>query len=253
MAQGAKDPGLEKTPFRDPSGKPYVGRAHQRIERFSKDPVLEDLLSELRAGFGPQYWWPADTAFEVMVGCVLTQNTAWRNVEMALANLRSKKLLTPGSILSSDPVVLEEGLRPSGYFRAKTKKLCALSRWYLDVGGLRALTSRPLEDLRSELLAVHGVGPETADSILCYGAGRRTVVIDTYTRRLLSRHGLAAGDESYETLRQSMQKRLVDSQAVYEEFHALCVRVGYSGCKPKPRCEDCPVTTPVELRGPNDV
>ena len=249
MGLKPNDPGLEPAQQRRPDGSPYVGRAHAPVKRFSKDPELERVFRELQRGFGPQRWWPAETPFEVLVGAVLTQNTAWRNVELALANLRSSGLLHPEAIQDALDSSLEEALRPSGYYRAKTRKLRALCDWYLSVGGLRALLERPLDPLREELLLVHGVGPETADSILCYGAGRRTAVIDAYTRRIFARHGLADAEAPYEELRSFAMERLVRSQAVYEEFHALCVRAGYEHCKPRPRCEDCPATTPSGLEG----
>ena len=129
---------------------PYVGRAHAPVERFSEDAAFDGVFRELQQGFGPQHWWPAETAFEVLVGAVLTQNTAWRNVELALANLRGAALLHPEPILRADDDTLEDALRPSGYFRAKTRKLRALCSWYVEVGGLPALLERPLEPLRDE-------------------------------------------------------------------------------------------------------
>jgi endonuclease-3 related protein len=245
------DPGLEATSrsnFRGPFvGTPPPARAPRR---WARDARLDRLLRELHAGFGVQSWWPAETPFEVVVGAILTQNTAWTNVERALANLRARACLTPRAILACDPDVLRECLRPSGYFNAKTRKLQEVARWYLEAGGLRALRERELEPLRAELLLVHGVGPESADSILCYAAGRRTAVVDTYTRRILSRHALADGNAPYEELRAWLMERLSRSQWVFEEFHALFVRAGYEHCKPSARCATCPATTPAALRNP---
>jgi endonuclease-3 related protein len=238
------DPGLAPTPFTNERG-PYVGRAPRgRIRRFAHDPRLDAVLRELYRGFGPQRWWPAATPFEVMVGAILTQNTAWSNVELALANLRRKSALTPARLLNTRRGTLEEWIRPSGYFRAKAEKLRALAAWYLDAGGLTELARRPLGPLRADLLGVHGVGPETADSILCYALGRRVAVVDAYTRRVLGRHGLLDPELPYEEVRSWLEERLVRSQAVYEEFHALCVRVGAHNCRPNPTCETCPATTP---------
>jgi len=242
------DPGLEPARHRRPDGTPYVGRAHRPVRRFSRDPAFDRVFGELRRGFGPQHWWPATTPFEVLAGAVLTQNTAWRNVELALGNLGRAELLCPRALLRASGRTLEEALRPSGYFRTKARTLRDLCAWYVEVGGLRALLERPLEPLRNELLEIRGVGPETADSMLCYGAGRRTAVIDAYTRRLFARHDLADGEAPYEELRGLAMEKLVGSQAVYEEFHALCVRAGYDHCKPRPRCEDCPATTPPRLQ-----
>jgi endonuclease-3 related protein len=221
------DPGLQRTELENDRG-PYVGSpGRPRIRRFAHDPALDELFLELHLEFGPQHWWPAATPFEVIVGAILTQNTAWRNVELALAALANETELTPAALLTLPTKRLENALHPSGYYRAKARKLAAISRWYLEVGGLRALRERPLARVRAELLEVFGIGPETADSILCYAAGRRTVIVDAYTRRLLARHGFLGGDEPYEHVRAWIAERLVRSQLIHEEFHALCVRAGY--------------------------
>jgi endonuclease-3 related protein len=212
----------------------------------AREPALDRLLLELHAGFGWQCWWPARTPFEVIVGAVLTQNTAWRNVELALARLAAADALTPARILALEEPVLAELVRPSGYYNSKARKLRAVTRWYIDVGGLAALKRRRLEPLRTELLGVHGVGPETADSILCYAAGRRTAIVDAYTRRILARHDLGPAEAPYEELRAWLGERLVASQFVFEEFHALCVRAGYDNCKTSAVCATCPATTPPE-------
>ncbi len=181
------------------------------------------------------------------MGAILTQNTAWTNVERALASQTARTALTPARLLALDEDELAACIRSSGYFRAKARKLRAISAWYLEAGGLRALATAPLARLRTELLEVWGVGPETADSILCYAGGRRVAVVDAYTRRVLARHGLLDGALAYETIRTWIEERLLASQAVHEEFHALCVRVGYQHCKPTPRCASCAATTPPGL------
>jgi endonuclease-3 related protein len=209
---------------------------------------LDRLLMELHRGFGFRNWWPAETPFEVIAGAILTQNTAWSNVEKALSGLKALGPLSPGRILATREERLARAIRSSGYYRVKAKKLLAVSRWYLAAGGLAALRERPLGGLREELLGVWGVGPETADSILCYAAGRRTAVVDAYTRRVLSRHGFLAYGAPYEVIRRWLGERLVPSQFVYEEFHALLVRAGYENCKPSPACQACPATTPRALR-----
>jgi endonuclease-3 related protein len=243
----AGDPGLEPTQHASARG-PYVGTPAARpIRRFARPPRLDRLLRELYAGFGPQRWWPARTPFEVIVGAVLTQNTSWRNVERALASLAAATALTPARLLDLPEPALAAAIRSSGYFNAKARTLREVSRWYLEVGGLATLRTALLPSLRAGLLGVRGVGPETADSILCYAAGRRVAVIDAYTRRLLARHGFTSLDAPYEFLRGYLEEHLVDAQVVYEEFHALAVRVGYEHCKPTPRCASCPATTPVDL------
>lgn len=246
--QRARDEGLEPTLHHNARG-PYVGSAPDvhPIARFAHEPALEQLVQELYAGFGPQQWWPAETPFEVSLGAILTQNTAWTNVELALARLRAAHALEPRALLAASTAELERWIRPSGTYRAKARKLQAWCAWYLARGGMRALREEPLAPLRAALLEVHGVGPETADSVLCYAAGRPSVVVDAYTRRLLARHGFLRGDESYERVRAWLTERLLDSRAVYEEFHALCVRVGYRHCKPRARCDQCPATTPATL------
>lgn len=241
------DPGLEVTTLSGPDG-PRVGTAFRYpLRRFSRHAELERLLQALHRGFGPQQWWPARTPFEVIVGAVLTQNTAWRNVEQALASLERGGPVTPARLLRLAPGELERRIRPSGTYRGKARRLRAVCAWYLEAGGLAALRRRPLAPLRAELLTVHGVGPETADSILCYAAGRRAPVVDAYSRRVLSRHGLVEPDAAYDELREWLSERLVASQAVHEEFHALCVRAGYKHCKPRARCDTCPAPTPDTL------
>ena len=239
----APDLGLVPVRAHGPGG-PYVGTRPDGQPSFAREPALDALLQELHRGFGPQYWWPAETPFEVIVGAVLTQNTTWRNAELALTELRRRAALTPEALLGLGPIELGRAIRSSGTYKVKAERLGKVSLWYRAAGGLTALRERPLGPLREELLGVFGVGPETADSILCYAAGRRTVVVDTYARRLLGRHGFVPAGVPYEELRRWLMDRLVDSQWVYEEFHALCVRTGYDHCKPDPRCEACPATTP---------
>jgi len=239
------DPGLVPTKLRSERG-PFVGTAPRPnpLRRMAREARLDRLLLELHRGFGWQRWWPARTPFEVVVGAVLTQNTAWTNVERALASLGRRVAITPARLLALEEDELALAIRSSGYYRAKAKKLRAVSDWYLDCGGLRALRKRRLEDVRAELLGIWGVGPETADSILCYAAGRRTAVVDTYTRRMLSRHGFVDVEMPYEELRDWLRERLVGSQLVYEEFHALCVRTGHGNCRPVAVCGSCPATAP---------
>ena len=242
------DPGLEPTALRTADG-PRVGTPLDLpVERFATDPALDRLLLELHRGHGPAEWWPARTPFEILLGAVLTQNTSWRNVELALAGLAAQTPLTPARILALPPERLEEAVRPAGFFRGKARTLRLLSRWYLENGGLRALRERPLEAVRSELLTVRGIGPETADSILCYAAGRRTVVVDAYARRVLGRHALLDPGLPYEEVRGWLAERLLPSQAIQEEFHALCVRAGKDHCKSTPDCASCPVTSPDDAR-----
>lgn len=221
------DPGLAPTARIGPQG-PFVGTPPpaRAPRRWAHDDGLDALLRELSRVHGPQRWWPAHTPFEVCVGALLVQHTTWRSVERALANLRRARLLEPARLLAEDEAALGRALRPCGTWRQKRARVLAFARWYRDAGGLCALTEPPLERSRATLLAVSGIGPETADAMLCYAAGRRAVVMDAYARRLLERRGLVRPGLDSERLRRFVAERLVRSQWVHEEFHALCVREG---------------------------
>lgn len=191
---------------------------------------------------GPQYWWPGETPFEIMVGAVLTQNTSWRNVERAIDNLKRNHALDPQTILDTHPKRLASWLRPSGYFNVKARRLKNFCRWYLQHGGYPKLKRHSTEALRRGLLSVNGIGAETADDILLYAFARPIFVIDAYTRRLLQRLALIEGDEDYETLRRIVERKLQserDKVQLFNEYHALIVRHGKDVCRPKPRCGQC--------------
>ena len=211
----------------------------------NEPPRLLHIFGVLKRAFGPQHWWPAeDGAFEVMVGAILTQNTAWSNVERAISALRAQDCLSPERIISLEHDALANMIRPAGYFNVKARRLSRFCQWYLDKGGYAALSEWPDGGLREALLAVHGVGPETADDILLYAFNRPVFVVDAYTRRFLSRLGLVAEDIGYEALRAFAESTLEtmprpDRVALYNEFHALIVAQGKSICRPKPRCGEC--------------
>ena len=196
--------------------------------------------------FGPQGWWPGRTRFEIAVGAILTQNTAWTNVEKAIRNLRNTGALSFRGMRGISNQKLAAAIRPSGYFNQKTAKLRAFLAWLEEHGGRsgslkRALTG-PLELVRDSLLTVKGIGPETADSILLYAGERNTFVIDAYTRRVLERHGLAGGGENYESLRELFEQSLPPDTAIYNEYHALFVRLCKEHCSRRnPKCKDCPL------------
>jgi endonuclease-3 related protein len=200
---------------------------------------LREAHDLLLNAYGPQRWWPGDTRFEIMVGAVLTQNTAWTNVEKALANLKRNDALSAEAILAARASKLARWLKPSGYFNIKAKRVKALCRWLVEQGGVKAVAKRPTDELRRELLAVHGVGPETADDILLYAFDRPVFVIDAYTRRIFRRMRLIAGDEGYEHLRQLFEKSLGEDAALYNEYHALIVVHGKDVCRTRPRCSGC--------------
>jgi endonuclease III related protein len=205
-------------------------------------PILHEYFDALFAAHGPQHWWPGRTPFEVIVGAILTQNTSWTNVEIAIANLRRERLLTPRAIEAVSFRRLARLIRSSGYFRQKAKKLKAfvhfLRREYQ--GSLPRMFCARTAVLREQLLAVHGIGPETADCILLYAARRPVFVVDAYTRRMLERHDLVKGKHSYEHIRRLVESSLPPNVALYNEFHALIVHTGKHYCRARnPRCGEC--------------
>jgi len=193
---------------------------------------MEEVYKRLLSHFGPQRWWPARNRFEVIVGAVLTQNTNWRNVEKAIGNLRREKMLSAKKIASAKLKKIQRLIRPSGFYRQKAKRLREAARFYL---GWKANGS--MEEMRRDWLGVNGIGKETADSILLYAYGKPVFVIDAYTKRIAKRHfGFEA--KEYESYREFFEKRLRRDAAVYNEMHALLVRVAKEYCK-KEGCE-CP-------------
>jgi len=204
---------------------------------------LMEIFTRLLDFFGPQRWWPGDTPFEVMVGAILTQNTAWLNVEKAISNLKARHLLDPAS-LNALPVEELAGLiKPAGYFNLKARRLKNMVALVIKSGGgdpPLLLTQAP-SLLKEELLSVNGIGQETADSILLYAAGYRVFVIDAYTRRVLSRHGFVEADEPYENLQNIFMNNLPADTALFNEYHALLVRLGKQYCRPRPDCAACPL------------
>jgi endonuclease III related protein len=200
---------------------------------------IPEVYHKLFAVNGKQHWWPGNGAFEIMVGAVLTQNTAWTNVEKAITNLKQAKALSPEAIINAHSPRLASWLKPSGYFNIKARRLKALCRWVLEQGGLNNIAKWGTNRLRQALLDVHGIGPETADDILLYAFERPVFVIDAYTRRIFSRLGLVIGDENYETLRQKFQDELENSAPLFNEYHALIVIHGKEICKKQPLCNQC--------------
>jgi endonuclease-3 related protein len=198
----------------------------------------------LYESLGPQSWWPAKTPFEVIVGAILTQNTNWTNVERAIANLRRERLLSPRAMERVSPAHLASLIRSSGYFRQKAKKLKAFVRFLRDEysGSLKRMFQTPTVELREKLLGVHGIGPETADSILLYAGAKEIFVVDAYTKRILSRHGWVGDKATYEEMRTLVESHLPRDVSRYNEFHALLVNVGKNWCRPHdPRCSECPL------------
>jgi len=201
---------------------------------------LLDLYRKLYACYGPQSWWPGDSPFEIMLGAVLTQNTAWSNVERALANLKAAGLLELPALLRTPEAELAQHIRPAGYFNVKARRLLSLCRFLADQDDLTSLNDH---ELRDRLLAVHGIGPETADDILLYAFERPVFVIDTYTRRLFSRLGFIQADAGYETLRRGFEQALGPDVPLFNEYHALIVRHAKEVCRTIPICDACCLRT----------
>ena len=207
-------------------------------------PTLMRYFTAMSQALGPMQWWPAKTPFEVIVGAILTQNTSWTNVERAIVNLRSAQMLTPSTITSARLSKLALLVRPSGYFRQKAKKLKAFVRFLQrEYGGsLKRMFDTPTEILRGKLLSVHGIGPETADSILLYAGNHPVFVVDAYTHRIFGRHGITDGKPQYETVRALFEAALPRDSQLFNEFHALVVNTGKNWCRKKePRCAECPL------------
>lgn len=177
-----------------------------------------------------------------MVGSVLTQNTAWANVEKAINNLKQANALSAETILSTHHARLAKWLKPSGYFNIKAKRLKNFCQWYVEQGSFKSLSRLDTEQLREQLLSVNGVGPETADDIILYAFERPVFVIDAYTRRIFSRVGMISGDEGYEELRSVFEKTLRLDAALYNEYHALIVKHGKDICRSRPHCDQCCLT-----------
>jgi endonuclease-3 related protein len=202
---------------------------------------LEEVFRRLLARYGPQRWWPGDDRpFVVVVGAILTQAAAWTNVEKALRNLRQAGALTPEGLLRLPEGELARLVYPAGYYNAKAHKLKAFAEMLHEHGGrLEGLFSLPLADLRRVLLETHGIGPETADDIILYAAGRPVFVVDAYTRRIFSRLGLRPATDTYDAWQSLFMDRLPPDVPLFKEDHALLVRHGKETCRREPLCAGC--------------
>jgi len=197
----------------------------------------------LRDHFGAQNWWPGETRLEVMVGAILTQNTNWGNVEKAIHNLKERGLLAIETLHTISPEILAREIRPAGYYNIKAKRLKNFVRFLMEhyAGSLENLDDEETEYLREQLLAVNGIGQETADSILLYALERPLFVVDAYTHRILFRHGMAEEQVDYQDLQGMFVDNLPAEVDLFNEFHALIVRTGKAYCRTSPRCSDCPL------------
>jgi len=203
----------------------------------------------MRARSGHQHWWPGETPFEVCVGAILTQNTAWSNVERAIANLKTAQVLEPETMFALTEARLAELIRPAGYFNVKARRLRSFLRVLLvDFGGdLKRLFADETSVVRERLLAVNGIGPETADSMLLYAGEHPSFVIDAYTKRIFSRHGWCAQDAGYDNLKHICESALNQKTGAarldyWQDYHAQLVMVGKHFCRTRtPRCDECPL------------
>jgi endonuclease-3 related protein len=213
--------------------------------RSKQTPISHKLLGiydRLFAAFGPQHWWPAESPFEVMVGAILTQSTAWKNVEKAIANLKTAGALSPQVLRQLDLPNLAALIRPSGYYNAKARKLKAMAEWLGKYYGddIAEMSAQNTATLREQLLAVYGIGPETADSIILYTANQPVFVIDAYTRRIFDRIGMVPEARTYAGYQAFFMNNLPADTKMFNEYHALLVQLGKEVCrKKKPLCREC--------------
>ncbi len=210
-----------------------------------RQPLLNpyEFYTFLLSHFDPQHWWPAETPFEVVVGAILTQQVAWRNVEKAIKNLKSSHVLDPCKISNLPLGKLEVYVKPTGFYRQKARRLKGICAYIFKEynGSLKRLFNKETCSLRAELLSLNGIGPETADSIILYAAGKPSFVIDAYTKRICERLQLT-DDLDYESLKKFFESSIPEDVEVYKEFHALLVELGKNYCKTKPVCKNCPLS-----------
>jgi endonuclease-3 related protein len=204
---------------------------------------LTDIYNALYRHFGPQHWWPGDSPFEIAVGAILTQNTNWGNVEKAIQNVRREQCLYAKKLHEMPHAKLASLIKPAGYFNVKAKRLRNFLSFLLNhyKGSMKRMDASDTALLRESLLNVNGIGPETADSILLYALGRPIFVIDAYTKRVLHRHGIVADDVTYHEMQELFHDNLPDDVQLFNEYHALFVMVGKHYCRPRARCEGCPL------------
>ncbi len=208
--------------------------------RAARIKLIYDLLYE---SFGERHWWPADSPFEVMVGAILTQNTAWTNVEKAMANLKRADVLSPLKLYRQPVAVIAGLIRSSGFYNQKAGRLKLMTGYLVDRyhGSIDEMRGRETDALRRELLSIKGIGKETADSILLYACGKPVFVVDGYTYRVFSRHGLVDEQMGYDDIQAMFMDNLAHEPATFNEYHALIVELAKRFCKTKPLCDACPL------------
>ncbi len=204
---------------------------------------LVTIYNAMNDHFGDLSWWPGETAFDVAVGAILTQNTNWKNVERAIANLRKENLLHPDALYKTDPGRVAELIRPAGFFNVKTRRLRAFLE-FLQCnyeGNMEAMSGEETGALRKRLLSVNGVGEETADSILLYGFQKPVFVVDAYTRRIFTHHGFIDERWTYHDVQRLFMDNLPQDSALYNQYHALIVETAKRFCRTQPLCMGCPL------------
>ena len=221
---------------------------HQISPKFDRPPsgALSSIYNRLYKFYGPQGWWPGRSRLEVIIGAILTQNTAWANVEKAIKNLKSEGLLSsPSRLHKVNTKKLAHLIRPAGYYNVKSKRLKNFTTFLIAEykGEINRMAKVPTHRLRSELLSINGVGPETCDSILLYAFNRPVFVVDAYTRRIFSRHGFIGNGSTYEFIQAYFMNNLPSEEKKFNEYHALLVRVAKEHCKARPICDNCPLNS----------
>ncbi|MEF9437503.1 MAG: endonuclease III domain-containing protein [Candidatus Mariimomonas ferrooxydans] len=210
-------------------------RKHKRI--------LIEIYDTLYNAFGPQQWWPGETPFEVAVGAILTQNTSWGNVEKAINNLKRNRVFRINTLHKMQNKQLASLIKPAGYFNIKAKRLKEFMNFLVSNyrGSMKKMRTEDTQLLRDRLLSVNGIGPETADSILLYALEKPVFVIDTYTKRIMHRHKLVADKTTYHEFQALFHENLPQNTRLFNEYHALLVKLGKDYCKTKPKCRECPL------------
>jgi len=211
--------------------------------RNPQSAILKKIYRKLYQFYGPRNWWPGETSFEVMVGAILTQNTSWGNVEKAIQRLKGEGVLNPEGIHYLKKSQLASLIKSSGYYRIKANRLKAFVDFLYDEygGEIEKMREETIGKLREKLLEVKGIGPETADSILLYSLRKAIFVVDAYTKRILSRHGLISEKASYEEVQNLFMDHLPHDEKLFNEYHALFVHLGKTVCKKMPKCDSCPM------------
>ncbi len=206
--------------------------------------ILQKYYAKMLEELGPQRWWPARTRLEVILGAILTQNTAWHNAALAIHRLRHAGLLDLARLRKATLAELQDSIRPAGFFQQKARTIRAFLDWLFasHAGSLRACFAMPADRLRRELSSLKGIGPETADAILLYAAKQPFFVADAYTRRILARHELISPSAHYAEAQEYLHRQLPADAALFNEYHALLVEVGKRNCRRgAPSCDDCPL------------